>query len=361
MNYTLDTHARDRLRQYIYTLSPSMQEDEMAKLLRQQLTALGAETHCDHIGNLTATIKGKTEFTLALSAHMDTVALQITNILPSGFLQFRSIGLTPNTLLGQPVVVVSGDKLTNGVIGFDATSQFGQPKGLVFEDLWIDIGARNAEEAALHAKTGDLAVFQPRFDTMNDDAKLITGTSIDNKTGIFCIMEALRELTSNGTTTPPVNIEIIATAQEEVGLRGAAVIAAKSHADACIVVDVDYASDMPISHVDQLGNVTLRRGCGVLFKADNNKILRNIIRSLAQDNNVNIQCGMGRFLYGGTDASQFQIIEGGTPTANLTIPCRYMHSPVETCSEHDLETTVAMLIWLAHYFGLHPDTSFTPQ
>lgn len=356
MVYNLGKEPLLRLKEYIFTLSPSMGETRMRHMLIDELKQYDATIAVDHIGNVTATLEGMRPFTLALSAHIDTVGVQITNILPTGYLQFRSIGIMPHTLLGQPIVIISEQGDINGMIGFDPTSQYGQPKGLIFDDLWIDIGASSYDEALRKVAIGDLGVFAPRFQIIDD--RLISGTSIDNKIGIFCIMEAVKSFRNSGL---PINIEIVATSQEEIGLRGSMIATRNSKANACVVVDVDYATDTPASHENQLSRVWLGNGHGVHFKADNNEIMRSLLIELVRKRSKTVQKSVGRYIYGGTDATQMQVCHGGIPTANISIPNRYMHSPIECCAVSDVEQTIQTIIDLIEYFNEHIETSFSPK
>lgn len=242
-------------------------------------------------------------------------------------------------LLGQPVVVINeyGDCL-DGVVGFDATSQFGQPKGLVFEDLWIDVIDGNEENKV---SVGDLVVLAPRCHITD---RCISGTALDDRAGLFAITEVLERYCGDGKDWS-VNLICVATVQEEVGLRGSSLFEFNRRPDAVLVLDVDYATDIPTPHEDQMGRLYLHCGPGVHRKADNNSELRRFIINVAKKKGIPYQISLGRFVYGGTDSTQLQIARGvtGNRVCNITIPCRYMHSPIETVSKQDLSNTIELL------------------
>lgn len=290
----------------------------------------------DAIGNLEFSIIRDDNFpTLAIVAHADTICIQLTQRIGDGRYRFRSVGCSPHMLLGQRVVVVNecGQKF-DGVIGFDATSQYGQPKGLVFEDLWIEvINPCNSE----YISSGDLAVLLPQSRV---DGDYIAGTGLDDRLGLFIIGEVLRRYAQ--TNDIPVNLICVATVQEEVGLRGSQAFEFSCRPGGVIILDVDYATDIPTPHEDQMGRLYLGQGPGVLRKADNSPALRGFIKQVASEYHIPLQTSMGRFLYGGTDCSSLQVIRSakGSLVANITVPLRYMHSPVETASLSDVANAI---------------------
>lgn len=295
----------------------------------------------DAMGNLEYSVIRDSKYpTLALVAHADTICIQITQCSDDGKFRFRSVGASPHMLLGQRVIILNenGDRF-RGVIGFDPTSQYGQPKGLVFEDLWIDVlDTFHVGDISI----GDLAVIKPDIEICGDFA---SGTAIDDRIGLFVISEVLKRFSSEGTDWP-VNLVCVATVQEEIGLRGSAMLDFSLSVDGIIVLDVDYATDTPTPHEDQMGRLYLNEGPGILRKADNSAKLRKYIKGVANENGLPLQVSLGRFLYGGTDAAPLQIArkEMGNNVCNMTIPCRYMHSPVETVSLNDVAVEIEIIL-----------------
>lgn len=343
---TVSDCALARLTSLIDVISPSMQEQEMISYIRNDWSSVAPEGQIivDAIGNAEFSIRRNDEYpTLALVAHADTICVQITQKVGMGKYRFRSIGCSPHMLLGQKVVIVNeaGEKI-NGIVGFDATSQYGQPKGLVFEDLWIDVPDT---EHCPSIKAGDLVVLKPNYIIEGD---YVTSTSLDDRLGLFVIGEVLRLYSQ---CKIHVNLTCVATAQEEVGLRGSQAFNFSHTPDAVIVLDVDYATDIPTPHEDQMGRLYLGQGPGVLRKADNSPLLRNLIKSAALARNISLQTSLGRFVYGGTDCSSFQVIRDvrGIPVANITLPVRYMHSPIETASLTDVVHAIELIKSVMEY------------
>lgn len=292
---------------------------------------------------------------VALCAHMDTVAVQITRILSNGMLLFRRVGLAPHVLLGQRLTFKTSKGNVQGVVGFDPTSQYGQPKGLVEEDLWIDICASSQTEANALVSVGDLGVINYGMMAVNGDC--LCGSSLDNRIGLFVLNECMRWYAGKDV---PVNLHFVTTVQEEVGLRGGAVAASHGSYDACIVLDVDYATDTLVPHDNQMGVLKLGAGAGLQMKADNSPVLRRLATEVAGRENIDIQMSLGRFLYGGTDSSPIQVVGNGVATLNVSLPCRYMHSPVEICHKKDVESAINLLIGVVEEVGRRRSGSFTP-
>lgn len=345
-----------RLGELLRIVSPSMQEREMTSYLKDTWSSVAPECEAsvDAIGNLEFAVRRAESYpTIALVAHADTICIQITQPIGRGKYRFRSIGCNPHMLLGQRVIVVNeaGEKF-DAVVGFDTTSQFGQPKGLVFEDLWIDVvDPRYADSIAV----GDLAVLRP-FHTVSDG--FVTSTALDDRLGLFVMGEVLREYSGNAV---PVNLTCIATVQEEVGLRGSLAFGFRHRPEVVIVLDVDYATDIPTPHEDQMGRLYLGYGPGVLRKADNSPLLRSFIRDAASRRGIPLQTSLGRFVYGGTDCTSLQVVRDikGFPTANITLPLRYMHSPVETASLSDVADAVRLITGVLEDIPGAP--SFSPR
>ncbi len=335
--------------------SPSMNEVDMAANLRQLWAGYGLKVETDMMGNIHACVKGTRDVDVAVCAHMDTTAVQITKILPNGMLQFRRIGIIPHVLLGQRLVIKTEHGLVEGVVGFDPTSQYGQPKGLVEEDLWIDICVGSQQEAESMVSVGDLGVLEGALTTLNKD--YLCGAGVDNRIGLFVLNECVKSFAGKEC---PVNLHFVATAQEEVGLRGAAVAASAGKFNVCIVLDVDYATDTLTPHENQMGSLKLGGGAGLQVKADNNPVLRRLANEAAQQKNIKCQTSVGRFLYGGTDSAPVQISGSGVATLNVSVPCRYMHSAVELCHKSDVESVVDLVHALIERIGVHQSCTFIP-
>lgn len=337
--WTFDESACKRFEALTAIVAPTTDEVPVADYLRESWAGEDTMISTDVMGNVHAVLRSPDTLKVGMVAHMDSVAVQITKILPNGMLLFRPVGLRPHILLGQPVVVLTANGYVHGVVGFDTTSQYGQPKGLVVEDLWIDIFAQSADDAGRLVSVGDFAVLEPRFRIENDG--FISATSVDDRVGIFILTECLHYFRK---CRPQVELHFFGSVQEEISIRGANTLLSQNPLDVCLVVDVDYATDIPTPHEEQMGRLWLGKGVGLHRKADNNPVLRRLFAETAITNEIPYQVSVGRSIAGGTDSCVIQLSGRGVATLNINIPCRYMHSPVEVCHRNDVESAINLII-----------------
>lgn len=338
--WIFDEPAINRFAAIASIIAPTTEEVPVANCLRELWAGPDTQISTDVMGNVHAVLPvSANTLKMGLIAHMDSVAIQITKILPTGMLLFRPVGLRPHILLGQPVVILTSNGYVHGVVGFDTTSQYGQPKGLVVEDLWIDIFVHSADEAEQLVNIGDFAVLEPRFRV--ETGGFISATSIDDRVGIFILTECLHYFRKHH---PQIELHFFGSVQEEISIRGANTLLSRCPLDACLILDVDYATDIPTPHEDQMGRLWLGRGVGMHCKADNNPVLRQRFIEAAKANKISYQISVGRSIAGGTDSCVIQLSGYGVATLNLNVPCRYMHSPVEVCHRDDIEAAINLII-----------------
>ncbi len=334
--WRFDKSSEELLRKLVSVSAPSGEETFMAGFIRDRFKDRAeVDVKTDVLGNVYVSLQRGSGPSIGLVAHIDSVALQVTQIVSSGMFRFRAVGnVLPHVLLGQRVMILTASGMVDGVVGFDQTSQFGQPKGLVESDLWIDVSC----DKCTAVQVGDFAVMKPWL--LVNDCGYICGTSLDNRIGVFAVLQVMERIIESDVQA---NLHCIFSTQEEISLRGASVIAGNCEMDAAFIVDVDYATDTPVSHPEQTGALYLGKGAGLNRKADNNISLFQRVRHVADFMNIPTQINVGRFICRGTDASVLQITGKGLATMNVNVPCRYMHSPVEVCHVSDVEAVVALL------------------
>ena len=187
MNWRFSSTALEQIHTLIHIVSPSAFETAMSTYLSDEWRKKGLSVYSDILGNLYADYNGGGKKHVAIVAHMDTVMMQVTNILPSGMLKFRSCGANPYLLLGQAVLVQGNDLQYHGVIGYDPISQY--EKGLTDEDLWIDIGMDSQDEVERFISIGNPVVYSPRLSCLN--SKYLCGTAIDDRIGLFILNQCI--------------------------------------------------------------------------------------------------------------------------------------------------------------------------
>lgn len=316
-------------RQLAEAFGPSGREDAV----RERLGGLAGE-FCDDIttdalGNLICRKRGGGKKVLA-AAHMDSIGVVATHIDDKGFLRFAAVGgLFKGDLLNIQVRFENG---VRGVISYEEKTPF---KELALEHLFLDIGAKNREEAEKLVQVGDFAVYEaPSF----EQGGVICGPYLDNRIGCAALLLAMEQLPE----TVENDLYFVFTAQEEVGLRGAGAAAFGIQPDYAIAVDVTDTGDLPKHKYP----MDCHMGGGAAVKVlDRSAICSPEVRKTLEEAAAELGCKTQREILqvGGTDTAALQKAGAGVPAGALSIPTRYIHSPSEMCAVKDVEDAAAIL------------------
>ena len=328
-------------------------ENEARELMIRLLTPYTDEIRVDKLENVIAVKKGKEKAPkIMLAAHMDEVGLMVKTITKDGFLQFAKMGGIDDRILpAQKVMVYSRKGTFPGVVGSKPPhiqKEEERKKVLASDDLFIDVGAENKEAAlALGIAVGDPVGFDVRYTQLGKD--VVMGKAFDNRAGCATMVEALKLMEKTDFT-----IYAVGTVQEEVGLRGAGAAAFGVDPDLAIALDVTIAGDTPgVREFD----TSVKMGMGPALTITDSglitssKILRWLVDS-AEEEKIPFQIETG--LMGSTDAARISLTRQGIPCGNISIPARYIHSPVGLLSLKDIENsaklTVAAIQRISKYF-----------
>lgn len=354
----MDGQSRAFLERLLATISPSGYEDEAAAVIKEEAAGFADEVSVDVHGNVTVVVNKGGGPRVMLAGHMDEIGLQITNIDKDGFLRFTTIGgWDPQILQGQRVWIRTQAGRVPGVIGKKAIHLLrdeARKKVAQIEDMWIDIGARSEEEARRRVAVGDCAVLAHGFEVLGDDLAVSRG--MDDRCGAFVVVEAARLAARLGVRA---EVHAVATVQEEIGLRGAITSAYRVEPQVAIAVDVTHATDYPTMKDERERMSRVRLGGGpVVARGPNiNPRLFDLIMRTAQEAGIPVQVE-AEPRGTGTDANAIQLSRGGVATGLVSVPNRYMHTPVEMVSLADLEHTYTLLAETIRRIG--PGTSFIP-
>ena len=293
----------------------------------------------DALGNIIAHKIGLGKRIL-LVAHHDVVRLMISHIDENGFLYVKPAGCIDVSILqARKVVIRHEDKTIIGIIGKKPIHLIREEQNsrTVYEDLWIDIGAKNQDEALQLVSKGDYAYFSSNYEELPNG--LITGAYFDNKVGLNVLLNLAEHLNKEEV---PWDVYIVASNYEEVGMRGASVVAHSIKPEVCICIDVTHATDYPTMNVIRDGDVKLGDGC-VLAKGPNiYPALFKSMEEIAIKHNIMYQIEVSPYPTG-TDANVIQLSGNGVKTAVVSIPCRYMHTPHEVCAKVDIESAIKII------------------
>lgn len=331
------------LKRYMGSICPTGFEEEASAIWRKEADRFAERTWVDMHGNSFALVNGEGSPRVMLAGHTDEIGLMITYIDDKGYLSFLGIGGWDTQVLpGQRVRIKTENGLIRGVIGRKPIHLLGdedRKKVVKMEDLWIDIGAKDKDEAAKLVKIGDPAVLDYDFAEMRND--LAVGRGFDDRIGAFAILEAARILAGMKAKAA---VYAVATVQEEIGLRGAHTSAFGIDPKVGIAVDVGFATDTPGmgNEKKKVGDIAIGKGPIIARGPNINPKLFELLVETAEKEKIPYQLeGAPRGT--GTDANAIQLTRAGVATALISIPNRYMHSPCELVSLEDVEN-VAKLI-----------------
>ncbi len=314
-------------------------EKNVSDYIFSELQPFADKAEKDNIGNLIFYKKGKnpTGTTVAVFAHMDEVGLIVTDITDDGYLKFSSVGgIDDRILLTQRVLV--GKEQINGVIGIKAVHlQTKDERGKVIkiEEMYIDIGALNKEDAQKVAKKGDYVSFNSPYQKLSRDR--FKAKAIDDRAGCAIIMELIKESYDE-------DIYFCFTVQEETGLRGAQVLSRRINPDIALVLEATTASDTAFSpkhlYATTLGNGPVITNMDRGAYAD--KELNSFITNIAENNSIPYQNKLTS--NGGNDSRQIQTGASGCRVCSVSLPCRYIHSPVSVADMNDYKSMKNLIL-----------------
>ena len=298
-----------------------------------------SEVCTDVLGNIIAHKQG-TGKKVMLIAHYDVVCLMVSHIDGNGFLYARPAGSIDVSILpARKVIIRHKDKAVTGIIGKKPIHLIREEQNskVTYENLWIDIGAKNQTEAMQMVSKGDYAYFCSDYEEMPNN--LITGSYLDDQIGLNVLLKLAEQLYKKEILW---DVFFVASNHEEIGMRGASVVAHKIKPEICICIDVTHATDYPAINVISDGDIKLGEGC-VLAKGPN--IYPALFKSLEETaikNEIMYQVEVSPYQTG-TDANVIQLSGEGVKTAVVSIPCRYMHTPHEICSKKDVEFAIRII------------------
>lgn len=307
---------------------PAGDESEVSEVLEKLAMPFVDECYQDTLGNLIAHKKGSGSRVM-FAAHMDSIGCIVTYIEKEGYVRFCKVGgLHATDLIATPV------RFKNGVRGVICLSEAVDPKDMTLDDLYIDIGAHDADEAKAMIKIGDTAVYDTPTYAVGDR---IVSPYMDNRISCMVLLMAMETLQNSEN-----DLYFVFTSQEEVGLRGAKTAAYSVDPDYGIAVDVTVSADeLGTKHAG-----SSKLGSGAAIKVMDTSVICHPqmvskLETLAKERGIDAQ--MDIIKAGGTDAGSIHISKMGVLTGGISIPCRYIHSPQEMVDRGDVEACARLV------------------
>ncbi len=344
------------LEKLVSTPSPSGFEQSVQELVRNRFKDFADEVKTDVHGNVIGIRNPEGKPRIMIAAHCDEIGFMVKHITDEGYIYFERIGGVDTSLLpGRHVEIHTSNGVVPGVIGkkpIHLMEEEDRKKKQEIHAFWIDTGARKKKELDGVVSIGDPITFPPEFRVLKNS--LVASRSFDDKAGVFVLIEMMRKLTRKKLKA---GVFAVSTVQEEVGLRGARTSAYAIKPDVGIAIDVDFSSDYPDIDKKRVGEESLGKGPVLHRGANINPVLEKLLIKTAKEKNIPYQLS-GSPRITGTDANVMQITRAGVATALVSIPNRYMHTPVEVVSIRDMENIVKLLV--SFVTGLSDKINFTP-
>lgn len=308
--------------------SPSGNEDGIHSIIKSEVTKFADEVYTDALGNLVVHIKGNGKRAL-VCAHADEIGVMATFIDDNGFIRFAPVGgLGKFTSLYQRVRFANG---TVGVVAYEEAIE--DMKDLKLSNMYIDIGAKNKEEAEKIVSIGDMAVFEGKLETAGDN---IISKALDDRIGVYILIDVIKHIRNS-----PYDLYFVFTSQEEVGLRGARGVAFDVNPDVALAVDVTDTGDIP-----NCKRMAVKLGGGACIKIMDRSVICSKrvcdkLTQVAEDKDIKVQYEV--LECGGTDAGAIQPARGGVLTGAISVPTRYIHTPSEMVNINDVNECIRLI------------------
>jgi putative aminopeptidase FrvX len=334
------------LRNYINTPSPTGFESKGQKLWMEYLKPYVDEMFTDPYGTAVGVINPKAPFKVVIEAHADEISWFVNYISPYVLIYLKRNGGVDHQIAPSMRVLIHGKKgPVKAVFGWPAIhtrlsnndSKEPQPK---VDNLFLDCGASNKKEVEqLGIHIGAVATYEEGYDELAHG--FIIGRAFDNRVGGFMIAEVARLLKENKKKLP-YSLYIVNAVQEEIGLRGAEMIARRIKPDVAIITDVTHDSTTPMINKIIEGECKCGKGPSLCYgPAVHNKLL-DFVQEVGNKTKIPFQLrAISRST--GTDTDSFAYANDGCPSVLISIPLRYMHTTVEMIHKDDVENTVKLM------------------
>ncbi len=354
----MEAKAFDFLKQILETPSASGYEEPVQKIVREYVAGFADEVRTDLHGNVIVAKNPNAPFRIMLAGHCDQIGLIVQHIDDEGFIFIQPIGgWDPQVLIGQRMIVWTSSGPVPGIIARKPIHlQTDEEKKQVpkMKDLWLDIGAANKEEVKKLVRVGDSVTVELEFRQLLNNCAV--SPAMDDKAGCWVVIEALRRACLKNKKLA-CGVFAVSTVQEELGLRGAKTSAFGINAQVGVAVDVTFATDCPTIEKKEEGEVRLGKGPTIHRGPNmNHKVVEKLIEA-AEGNGIAYQLVASNRATG-TDANAMQVNAAGMATALVSIPNRYMHSPVEMISLDDLDKAADLIA--AFIASVEPNGDFIP-
>lgn len=349
----MDKKSKQFLLTLLKTASPSGYENDIQRIWLDYTKQFADGTDTDIGGNAIAILNPESDFKIMLAGHCDEIGFVVNRIDDRGFLFFGPVGgISHKVAPGMTVEILGGKSVIPGVIGVNAEHHGGLGEKFAFEDLFFDCGFKDKKEAEKHVRIGDFAVYRSEITELKNG--ILSSKGLDNKTGSFIVAEVIRKLSGKKLNA---GVYSVSTTGEEIGLQGAYFASCKIKPDIAIACDVTWATDYPGVNNAKHGEYSISGGPVLAKGAPVNRKMNEMLEASAKKQKIQLQFEVTAKVTG-TDADRIRFTNGGVPVALVSLPIRYMHSPVETVNLKTIDEIIELLC--GFILGLTGKENFKP-
>lgn len=328
---------------YLNNASPTGFESSGQQIWLDYIRPYIDEVIIDTYGSVVGVINPKAKYKVVIEAHADEIAWFVNYITKDGFIYVRRNGGSDHQIAPSKRVNIHTDKgIVKAVFGWPAihTRGAGEEKPPRLDNIFLDCGCATKEEVeALGVHVGSVITFEDELMELNN--RFYVGRALDNRMGGFMIAEVARLLKENKKTLP-FGLYITNAVQEEIGLRGAQMIAERIQPDVAIITDVTHDTQTPMINKIKQGDLACGKGPVLTYgPAVHNNLLKKIIAT-AEDKKIPFQRAAASRATG-TDTDAFAYSNKGVASALISLPLRYMHTTVESVSKEDVENVIRLI------------------
>lgn len=335
--------SQDFLYKYLNNASPTGFESDGQKIWLDYVKPFADSYITDTYGSVAAVINPDADFKVVIEAHADEISWFVNYISDSGYIYVIRNGGSDHQIAPSKRVNIYSDKgIVKGVFGWPAihVRKASDEKSPSMDNIFIDVGCESKEEVEeLGIKVGNVITFDDELMDLNK--KFVCGRALDNRIGGFMIAEVARELHENKIKLP-FGLYIVNAVQEEIGLRGAEMMAARIKPDVAIVTDVCHDTHSPMYDKKVSGDQKAGKGPVVTFGPAVQNNLLKMVMSVADKKKIPYQrAATSRST--GTDTDAFAYSNEGVASALISLPLKYMHTTVETAHYDDISNVIKLI------------------
>jgi putative aminopeptidase FrvX len=339
----LNPHSEQFLKTYLNNSSPTGFESSGQKIWNNYLKEFVDEIHLDNYGTSYGIINPGKDFRVVIEAHADEISWFVNYITEDGFIYVVRNGGSDHLIAPSKKVNIYTDKgIVKGVFGWPAIHTRNGEEKLTpkMDNIFIDIGAKDKEEVIkLGVHVGCVITFEDEFGILNNT--FYCGRALDNRMGGFCIAEVAR-LIKTSKIELPFSLYIVNSVQEEVGLRGAEMVARSIQPHVALVTDVTHDTGTPLVNSKIHGDIKCGKGPSLTYAPAVHQKLLKLIEKTAEEKSIPFQREAASRSTG-TDTDAFAYSNTGVPSALISLPLRYMHTTVEMAHKEDVENLIQLM------------------